>query len=256
MGDPTALGTPHSRPGTRLRQGTGTRHRTRHPAPGTQHRTQHPAPGTRHFSRPPPPEVGRRQAAAPARAARVLSRIVRPLLRAVCRQRRRVLRSLRERTAGRRASDADRLQRRSDRVLPDGARSHGGGAACAGAPGARSRGGRRRALLRGARAIQPDASAPGRPTGRRRLHAGAGRDADLLEPHGVQRAVPPERSRALQRAGGPLRAAADLRPGAPGGRRRGAWRPGRQPASWRPFESAVGAARAATWCTSIRRTRR
>ena len=51
MGDPTALGTPHSKPGTRLRQGYGGQARhpargTRHAAPSTARSTRHPAPGT------------------------------------------------------------------------------------------------------------------------------------------------------------------------------------------------------------------
>jgi len=44
MGDPTALGTPHSKPGTRLRQGYGGQ--ARHAALSTTLFTQHRAPGT------------------------------------------------------------------------------------------------------------------------------------------------------------------------------------------------------------------
>ena len=229
---------------------------TQHPALGTRHRTPHPAPSTRHFNRPPPPEVGRRQAAAFAGAARLLSGVVRPVLRAVCGQRGRVLRSLCQRTAGRRASDADGLQRRSDWLLSRGAGPHCGCAACPGAPGPRARDRRRRSFLRGPRSIQPYACPPRRARRRRELHAVAGRDADLFEPHWVQRTVPAERRGTLQRASGPVRAAPDLRPGAPGGRRRGAGNPGRQPGAGTVRVRAGRGPRRRSECTSIRRTRR
>ena len=201
MGDPTALGTPHSKPGTRLRQGYGGQAR---------HRTPHPAPGTRHFSRPATPEVGRRQTAAPARAAGVLpesfGRYFEPFVGSGA-----VFFDLYAsgRLAGARATLTDcnadligcygMVRDRTpevQRALARLARGHETGAA-AHFYAVRERFNRTRArLAAGSR--------------RRRLHAGAGRDAHLLEPHGVQRAVPAECGRTLQRPGGPLCAAADL----------------------------------------------
>ena len=71
---------------------------------------------------------------------------------------------------------------------------------------------RPRALLRGARrALQPAARRAARRRRPHRVHAGAGGDAHLSESHRLQRAVPRERERRVQRAGGPLRAAADRR---------------------------------------------
>ena len=241
-------------PGTRLRQGYGgqARHSAPHPAPhsGTQH--QHPSTSA---ARPLLKWAGGKRQLLPALRAfypESFGRYFEPFVGSGA-----VFFDLYAsgRLAGAQATLTDcnadligcyRVVR--DRTV--------GCAACAGAPGARARDRRRRSFLCGARAIQPHARPAGQARRRRRLHAGTGRDADLPEPHRVQRAVPSECRRALQRAGGPLRAAPDLRPCAPGGRRRSARRPGvslrpgaRSSPRWTRPAPAI-------WCTSIRPTRR
>ena len=225
MGDPTALGTPHSRPGTRLRQGYGGQ--ARHSAPSTALRTQHPAPSTS-AARPLLKWAGGKRQLLPALRAfypESFGRYFEPFVGSGA-----VFFDLYAsgRLAGARATltdcNADLIgcyrvvrDRTVDvqRALARLARGHETGAADH-FYAVRERFNRARARLAGRRR-------------HRQLHAGTGRDADLPEPHRVQRAVPSECRRALQRAGGSLRAAQDLRPGAPGGRRRSAWYARRQP---------------------------
>ena len=238
MGDPTALGTPHSAPALAPARGK----RPWHPAP-------HSAPGTRHPARPAPssapaPQMGRRQAPALAGAAHLLSgifgRSFEPFVGSGA-----VFFDLYAsgRLAGARATltdcNADLIgcyrvvrDRTVDvhRALARLARGHETGAADH-FYAVRERFNRVRARL-------------ARRRRRRQLHAGAGRDADLPEPHRVQRAVPSECRRALQRAGGSLRAAPDLRPCAPGGRRRGAGYPPASASTWPRSSPRSDAARA------------
>ena len=122
---------------------------------------------------------------------------------------------------------------------------------------------RRGVLLRRARpALQPRTrrAVRGRRQGARapggRVSARTGGDADLPQPHRVQRAVPPQSQRRLQRAGGALRRAADLRSRAPAHGGRGVPRAGRHAGVERLREPCSPTPARATSSTAIRRTRR
>ena len=158
-------------------------------------------------------EVGRRQAAAAAAAAPLLSADVQPLHRAVLRQRRGVLRSPRRRAPARSRRRADRLERRSDRLLRNRARRSPTTVAreLDRLAAAHARDGRAQYY-----AVRDEQFNPMRD----RLRGGDGRiaytpaargDAHLPQSHRLQRAVPRERARRVQRAGRPLRAAEDRR---------------------------------------------
>ncbi len=166
---------------------------------------------------------------------------------------------LQQRPARRARGPAVGHQRRRDRLLPRGARR-----AERGDRGAADAGGQlqdraarrtsttcatRRSTRRGA-AIQR----VGDPAGG--LHAGAGGDADLPEPHRLQRAVPGQRARRVQRAGRPLRQPADLRRGQPARLERRARAPARVARGRAPSTPRSPAPGRTISSISIRPTRR
>ena len=174
----------------------------------------------------PHPQVGGRQAAAAARAAPVLSAPLRPLHRAVPRQRRRFPRSAQRGPARRprgRLSDINADVIGCYRAVRERRRRSIGALAAARGRPPRGRPAHfyevrdGRFNRRGAQ-IRP----PRNPAGG--LHAGARGDADLPQSHRLQRPVPRELARRVQRAGRPLRQSEDLRrrrTSAPGARRCG-----------------------------------
>ncbi len=168
--------------------------------------------------------MGGRQAAAAARASNVLPGNIQPILGTVPRQRGGVFRFARARTACRPRCLSHRQQSRPDRLLSRGARLPRAGHRRALTPCGRPRAGWRHPLLRGSQRTIQSAARRACRRGERRvpLRRRAGGDVHLSQPHRLQRIVPAQQRRRVQRAGRPLCQAAHLRRDESPSRRQGA----------------------------------